>query len=105
VDDVVAEAFWTEVAGIRAELLDTFGHAATWTKQSSGVTTAVTLWFRQDGTSGEAGIESSELATPPLKDDSFVITGATTRWYVREVRNREGHTAGYVLDVSSNATE
>jgi hypothetical protein len=101
----VAESFWTEVAGIRAELAETFSHSATWTKQSTGATSTVTLWFRQDGTNGEAGIESAELATPPLKDDSFVITGKTTRWYVREVKDREGHTAGYVLDVSSNATE
>jgi hypothetical protein len=102
---LVAEDFWSEVASVRAEVAETFGHEATWTKQSTGATSTVTLWLRQDGTDGEAGIEATELATPPLKDDSFVITGQTTRWYVTSVANREGHAAGYLLEVSSNATE
>lgn len=101
----MAEDFWSEVASVRSEVAETFGHDATWTKQSTGATTAVTLWLRQDGTSGVAGIEDTELATAPLRGDSFVITGNTTRWYVESVNDREGHTAGYLLAVRSNAEE
>jgi hypothetical protein len=81
------------------------GRPATWTKQSTGATTAVTVLWRVDGTEGVATLKAAALASAPTEGDYFVLTGATARWYVERVRDREGLDADYVLDVRSNAAE
>lgn len=83
----------------------THGRAATFTKHSTGATTAVTGLLNQDGTSAVISIKSSALASAPVRDDSFVFTGATERWYVRAVSEALSIDGDYVLECSSNASE
>jgi hypothetical protein len=94
-------------AGGLALLKGTHGRPATWTKQSSGATTSLSLLLlvNDDGLTGVARVVQADLATAPLKDDSFVLTSSTTRWYVTRARDRESPDADYVVEVSSNATE
>ena len=81
------------------------GRPGTWTKQSTGATTAVTVLWEVDGTNGTATLKAAALSSAPLKDDSFVLTGSTARWYVVEVLDRESPDSDYTFRCSSNATE
>ena len=81
------------------------GRAATWTKQSTGATTAITALLRQDGQDAEITVNSSALASAPVKDDSLVFTGATERWFVRRVSESLSLDGDYVLECRSNAAE
>ena len=83
------------------------GRAATWTKQSTGATTAITVVLRGrlDGQSAVFSVKSADLASAPVRDDSFVITGATERWYVRRLSESLSIDGDYALECSSNAAE
>jgi hypothetical protein len=94
-------------AGGLALLKGTHGRPATWTKQSSGATTSLSLLLlvNDDGLTGVAKVAQADLATAPVLGDYFVLTGSTARWYVAQARDRESPDSDYVLDVASNAAE
>lgn len=82
----------------------THGRAGTWTKQSSGATTAVTARLRvlDSGTEAVVALKASALSAAPLRDDSIVFTGSSVRWYVVALQDAIGLGGDYVVECKSN---